>query len=126
MAEFLAPDEKAFERARRKTATPRAVEARFDKRTRRIKLRLDTGLDVMFDPRDAHGLEEAREEDFAGAVIEGGGTVLHLPRLDADFSVARLLEGFLGPMDWTRREARAEASRKNGMKGGRPKKAAAA
>lgn len=126
MAEFVAPDEKAFERARRKTATPRALEARFDKRTRRIKLRLDTGLDVMFDPRDAHGLEGAREEDFAGVVIEGGGTVLRLPRLDADFSVARLLEGFLGPMDWTRREARAEASRRNGMKGGRPKKVAAA
>lgn len=126
MAEFLVPDEKAFARAERKRTTPRALEARFDKRTRRLKLRLDTGLDVMFDPRDAHGLGEAREEDFTGAVIEAGGTVLHLPRLDADFSVARLLEGFLGPMDWTRAEARAEASRKNGMKGGRPRKVVAA
>jgi hypothetical protein len=125
MAEFSVPDAAAFARAERRPTTPRAVDVRFDRRSRRIKLRLDTGLDVLFDPRDAHGLETATDEDFAGAVIEGGGTVLRLPRLDADFSVARLLEGFLGPLDWSRREARAEASRRNGMKGGRPRKAAA-
>ncbi len=125
MAEFIVPDAAAFARAERKPTTPRAVDVRFDKRSRRIKLRLDTGLDVMFDPRAAYGLEAATDDDFVGAVIEGGGTVLHLPRLDADFSVARLLEGFLGPLDWTRREARAEASRRNGAKGGRPRKVAA-
>lgn len=125
MAEFVMPDEAAFAGARRRTTGPRAVEARFDKRTRRIKVRLDTGIELMFDPRDAHGLEGASEADLAGMVLEGAGTVLHVPRLDADFSIARLLEGFLGPMDWSRREKRAEASRRNGQKGGRPRKAAA-
>ena len=126
MARFEVPDDAAFARARRTQTTPRAIEARFDKRTRRVKVRLDTGIDFSFDPQRAHGLQGAADEDFTGVVIEGVGNTLHFPRLDADFSVSGLLEGFLGPLDWTKREARAAASRKNGMSGGRPKKAVAA
>lgn len=126
MAEFRAPDAAAFDAARRTRTTPRAVDARFDKRTRRVKVRLDTGIEFSFDPQRAQGLQGAADEDFVGAVIEGTGNTLHFPRLDADFSVSGLLEGFLGPLDWTRREARAAASRKNGARGGRPKKAVAA
>lgn len=126
MAEFILPDDAAFAGAKRRSATPRALSARFDKRTRRVKVRLDTGIDFSFDPHQAHGLEDAADEDFVGAKIEGTGNTLHFPRLDADFSVAGLLEGFLGPLDWTRREARAAASRRNGMGGGRPRKVAAA
>lgn len=126
MAEFIVPDDATFAKAKRKHGTPRAVEARFDKRTRRVKVRLDTGIEFLFDPHLAHGLSDAAEDDFVGAKIEGTGSTLHFPRLDADFSVAGLLEGFLGPLEWTRREARAAASRKNGAAGGRPKKAASA
>jgi hypothetical protein len=56
--------------------------------------------------------------------VEGAGNTLHFPKLDADFSVSRLLEGFLGPLEWTKREARAAASRENGKRGGRPRKEA--
>jgi hypothetical protein len=129
MAEFKTLDEAAFRKAaargKRLSAAPKATAAHFDKRTRRLVVQLDTGLDLSFDPRRAHGLQDATDEDLAGATIEGAGTALHLPRLDADFSVARLLEGFLGPLDWTRREARAAASRENGKRGGRPRRATA-
>lgn len=126
MAEFIVPDDAAFAKARRKRTTPRAVSARFDRRAMRVKVVLDTGLDFSFDPHRAHGLAGASADDFAGVAVQGMGSTLHFPRLDADFSVAGLLEGFIGPLEWTRREARAEASRRNGLSGGRPRKSAAA
>ena len=84
-------------------------------------VRLDTGIDFSFDPRQAQGLADASSDDFVGVTVEGVGSTLHFPRLDADYTVSRLLEGFLGPLDWSRREARAKASRENGKRGGRPK-----
>lgn len=125
MAEFIVPDDAAFAKAKRKRTTPYAVSARFEKRTGRIKVRLDTGIEFAFDPSRAKGLAEAKADDFAGVAVQGAGSTLHFPRLDADYSVAGLLEGFLGSMEWTRREARAAASRRNGLSGGRPRKAAA-
>ncbi len=85
---------------------------------------LDTGIEFSFDPRLAPGLSEAKIEDLAGVTVEGLGGTLRFPRLDADFTVSRLLERFVGPMDWTRREARALASRENGKRGGRPRRMA--
>ncbi len=130
MAEFKTLDDAAFRKAgargRRLSAAPKALACHFDKKTGRLVVQLDTGLDLSFDPHSAHGLKDAAAEDFVGVTVEGAGTALHFPRLDADFSVARLLEGFLGPLDWTRREARATASRENGKRGGRPRRAAAA
>ncbi|WP_426000782.1 DUF2442 domain-containing protein [Caulobacter sp. DWR1-3-2b1] len=130
MAEFKQLDEMAFrrsaQRGKRVYATPRATSARFDKRSGKVVVSLDTGIDFSFDPRRAHGLGDAAPEDFMGVSIEGVGSTLHFPRLDADFTVSRLLEGFLGPMDWTKKEARANASRANGKRGGRPRREFAA
>jgi hypothetical protein len=129
MAEFKALDPAAFEAAladQRLSPLPRAISARFDRRSQRVTVRLDTGLEFSFDPRRANGLAAAAPNDFVGVRVEGVGSTLHFPRLDADYTVSRLLEGFLGPMDWTRREARAEASRENGKRGGRPKSEAVA
>lgn len=128
MAEFKQLDEAAFrhaaKRGRQAYATPRALAARFDRRTRKIIVKLDTGIDFAFDPKRAQGLSDAAADDLIGVSVEGVGSTLHFPRLDADFTVSRLLEGFLGPMDWTRREMRALASRENGKRGGRPRKEA--
>ena len=127
MAKFKTLDAKAFKAAGRRgqrahAAAPRAISARFDKRTGRVVVKLDTGIDLSFDPKRAYGLAGADAADLA-VEIEGGGTALHFPRLDADFTVQGLLEGFLGPLNWARREARAAASRENGRRGGRPPKA---
>jgi len=125
MAEFKSIDEAAFRRTSRRSGrpnAPRALSARFDKRTHKVWVKLNTGIDLAFDPRRAYGLQDAVAEDLIGVTVEGVGNTLHFPRLDADFSVARLLEGFLGPLEWTKREARAAASRENGKKGGRPRK----
>ena len=129
MAEFKTLDEAAFRTAAtagKRKRTVRALSVGFDRRSHRIAVRLDTGIEFLFDPRDAYGLREATADDFVGMVIEGVGDTLHIPRLDADFSITRLLEGFLGPMDWARQEARAAASRENGKLGGRPRKVSSA
>lgn len=129
MAEFKQLDEAAFRRAAKRGkqayGTPRAVAARFDRRTHKVIVQLDTGIDFAFDPKRAQGLSDAAADDLVGVSVEGVGSTLHFPRLDADFTVSRLLEGFVGPMDWTRREMRALASRENGKRGGRPRKEAA-
>jgi len=126
MAEFKQLDEAAFrlaaKRGKQAYKTPRAVAARFDRRTHKVFVKLNTGIDFAFDPKLAQGLRDAAPDDLVGVSVEGVGSTLHFPRLDADFTVSRLLEGFLGPMDWTRREARALASRENGKRGGRPKR----
>ena len=129
MAKFKPINEATFRRHSRRaerSQLPCATEVRFDRRSRRIKLTLSTGLELAFDPRLAHGLADVAEEDLACVRIEGAGGAIHFPQLDADFSVARILEGFLGPLDWARREARAAASRQNGKLGGRPRKVASA
>jgi hypothetical protein len=126
MAEFKKLDERAFAKTKARAGAPKAVSARFDRRSRRVVVRLNTGIDLAFDPRRAQGLENARPEDLHGVEVEGAGGTLHFPRLDADFSVAGLLEGFLGSLDWRKRDTRAAASRANGAKGGRPRKEAAA
>ena len=116
---------RATTRGRQVYATPRAVSARFDRRNRRLVVEIDTGIQFSFDPLAVSDLADASAEGLASVVIEGRGSCLHFPDLDVDLSVSRLLEGFLGPMTWTQREARAAASRENGKRGGRPKKAAA-
>lgn len=130
MAEFKTLDVAAFEQAAKRGrvayATPRALAARYDRRTQRVFVTLDTGIEFAFDPKRAPGLADAADGDFVGVSVEGVGSTLHFPRLDADFTVSRLLEGFLGAMDWSKREARALASRENGKRGGRPKRAGAA
>lgn len=124
MAKFTPIDRKAFGAGAKRGAKlgPHAVSAHFDKKHHRVVMHLDTGIDVSFDPRQAYGLERANADDLAGVEIAGAGGALHFPNMDAFFSIPRLLEGFFGPMDWTRRLARAEASRRNGRLGGRPPK----
>ena len=129
MAEFKQLDDATFRRAAKRGMqaydTPRAVAARFDRHTHKIIVKLDTGIEFAFDPKHAQGLSDAAADDLMGVSVEGVGSTLHFPHMDADFTVSRLLEGFLGPMDWTRRETRALASRENGKRGGRPRKEAA-
>ena len=124
MAKFQPIDEAKFDRlsAKAEKRSLFVTEVHFDRRSRKVKLDLSTGIELWFDPRCAYGLENATDDDLAGVEIEGAGGAIRFPNLDADFSVPRLLEGFLGPLDWTRQERRAEASRENGKLGGRPRK----
>lgn len=122
--------------AQQRAAHPGVLKARFDKRSARVVLNLDSGLQVAFLPAQAQGLEHASADDLAEIEISPSGLGLHFPRLDADLYVPALLEGFLGSRRWLAQQrsrvggaaqsaVKADAARRNGQLGGRPRKAAA-
>ncbi len=128
-----------FERAGRRANelevhVPRAVSARYDRRTGRIVIHLSSRLIVSFSPEDAQGLENARASQLSKIEISPSGFGLHFPALDADLYVPGLLEGFLGSKTWmasrlgqlggqATSKAKKTAARANGRLGGRPRKA---
>jgi Protein of unknown function (DUF2442) len=126
-----------FERAKRWTAGLRAavltaVAARYDRRLGRVVIRLSSGLDVAFSPRDAQGLEKAAAAQLRAIEISPSGFGIYFPRLDVDIYLPGLLQGFLGSRAWmaarlgavggkSRSAAKLSAARRNGKLGGRPK-----
>jgi len=93
--------EEATERgAARRKRGPTALAAQYDRRTGRVLVRLSTGLDLGFAPRDVQGLEKARPADLASIEISPSGLGLHFPSLDADLYLPALLEGFRGSKKW--------------------------
>lgn len=116
-------------------AVPKALAARYDRASGRIVIKLSSGLDVSFSPRDAQGLENAKPSQLEEIEISPSGFGIHFPKLDADLYLPGLLEGFLGSKRWmasrlgqvggtSRSAAKRAASKANGRLGGRPKKAA--
>lgn len=112
---------------------PRATRARCDRKTGRVLVELTNGCRFAFPARRAEGLDGASEDELAEVAILGLGLGLHWERLDVDLSVPRLLAGLFGRKAWMDREraahagsatlpAKAAAARRNGAKGGRPRK----
>ncbi len=126
--------EAAMERARKlKEKFPQAVSAYYDRASGRVVVELSSKIAVSFRPEDAQGLEHAKAADLAEVEVSPSGFGIHFPRLDADFYVPALLEGFLGSRKWmaarmgeaggkSRSKAKKAAARVNGLKGGRPRR----
>src|SRR5271156_1569839 len=126
-----------FERAGRRgtglqSAMPTAIAAWYDRRLGRVVIRLNSGLDVAFSPRDAQGLEKAAASQLREIEISPSGFGIYFPRLDVDIYLPALLQGFLGSRAWmaarlgavggkSRSAAKLSAARRNGKLGGRPK-----
>jgi hypothetical protein len=115
-------------------AIPKAVAAHYDRRSERVVIRLSSGLEVGFSPRDAQGLKNAKASQLDELEISPSGFGIYFPKLDADLYLPALLEGFLGSRKWmaarmgavggkSRSEAKRFASKRNGRLGGRPRKA---
>ncbi|MGA2204514.1 MAG: DUF2442 domain-containing protein [Terriglobales bacterium] len=126
--------EAAMERAGKlQEKFPRAVSAHYDRAHDRVVVELSSKLAVSFRPSDAQGLQHAKAADLAEIELSPSGFGIHFPRLDADFYVPALLEGFLGSRKWmaarmgeaggkSRSRAKKAAARANGLKGGRPRR----
>lgn len=109
---------------------PRAASARYDPKLLRIVVELTNGCMFAFPPRLAEGLEDADEDQLASVEVLGSGYGLHWPAMDVDLAVPGLLSGLLGTARHMARRAgkatspaKAAASRRNGARGGRPRKA---
>ena len=109
--------------------------ARYDRRSSRIVLYLNTGVQIAFPPRLLEGVADASAADLAEIEISPSGLGLHWPKLDADVYVPALLQGVFGSKRWmatqlgaaggqARSRAKTAAARENGRKGGRPRKTA--
>ncbi len=110
----------------------RAVSAHYDRRTDRVLVRLNTGLELAFPPSMAEGLADASAADLNQIEVSPAGLGLHWPRLDADLYLPALLQGVFGSPGWmaaqlgasggrARSTAKTAAARENGRKGGRPR-----
>lgn len=106
MAQFddLSPGQEEVAAAEARMAARRAegyaVHARYDRRIDRVVVRLNTGLELAFPPRQAQGLENARSADLDEIEISPSGLGLHFPRLDADLYVPALMQGVSGSERW--------------------------
>ena len=131
----LTPEQFAAAKARgeERLRGPRAERAHYDAGRDRVIVRLTTGVEIGFAPRDAEGLQRASREDLARIDVEAQGLGIHFPTLDADLYVPALLEGVLGSKSWmaarlgaaggrVRGGVKAAAARHNGRLGGRPRK----
>jgi hypothetical protein len=127
----------AERRGKRSLATdPRARAARYDRRTGRVHVDLINGCSFAFPARSAQGLKRASDGELAQVEILGLGLGLHWERLDVDLSVPGLLAGLFGTKAYIDRRraaragaaksnAKAAAARRNGARGGRPRKVTA-
>jgi hypothetical protein len=111
---------------------PRAIGARYDRRTRKVVIDLNNGCTLLVPPELAEGLRAASAARLANVQILGPGTTIFWPKLDVQFSVTGLLAGVFGTRAWmaelgrawgrVRSAAKSRAARRNGAKGGRPRK----
>ena len=79
---------------------PRAESAHYDAGRNRVIIRLTTGVEIGFAPRDVEGLQQASVADLRAIEVEAFGLGIHFPALDADLYVPALLEGVLGSKRW--------------------------
>ena len=108
---------------------------RYDAASGRVVVDLTNDCSFAFPARKVGGLEDASDAALAAVEVLGRGLGLHFESLDVDVSVPGLLAGRFGTRAWMDREraaragsarspAKAAAARRNGMSGGRPRKAA--
>lgn len=125
----LAAAKRRWELERAERPIPATVN--FDRASGRIIVEFTNGACFMVPARRLEGLEEALPEQLAEVELLGE-TGLHWESLDVDYSIAGLMSGIFGTkafMDAQRRggqsrsPAKVAASRSNGARGGRPRKA---
>jgi Protein of unknown function (DUF2442) len=111
---------------------PRAESVHYDESENLIIIKLKNGVIFSFPPRLAQGLEGASPEQLADVWLPPSGSSIHWESLDVDFGIPELVAGIFGTKAWMAELgrkggkvtsiAKTNAARKNGQKGGRPKK----
>lgn len=115
---------------------PKAVAATYRSKGDVIAIKLATGVELAVPRKLMQGLENATARQLAEVELDDYGAALHWESLDVDHSIPGLIDGVFGTRAWmgaigtaggaSRSDAKRAASQKNGRKGGRPRKHAAA
>jgi hypothetical protein len=111
---------------------PRALAATYDRVSERIHVDLVDGGQFAVPAWRIPELRGARIEDVGAVEVSPSGEALHWERLNADYRVPELLIALIGPTAWKSELARVagrvssprkrRAAKKNGVKGGRPRR----
>jgi hypothetical protein len=119
-------------KAKANLVEPRAVSASYDVQSGKIGVILSNGSAFSFPAELGQGLAGASPEELATVEVTPSGEGLHWESLDADLSIPTLMAGIFGTKQWmaeigkkggcSTSSAKAQASRQNGKKGGRPPK----
>ena len=113
-----------------KSSQPVPVAVRYEPSSGRIVVEFDNGAAFMVPAARLQGLAEASPAELAEVALLGA-TGLHWPALDIDFTIKGLMQGIFGTakfMDASRKGGqsrspdKAAAARRNGLRGGRPRK----
>ncbi|MGH9769264.1 MAG: DUF2442 domain-containing protein [Blastocatellia bacterium] len=130
--------ERMFEEADRrgKESLKHEIQARaasYDRASDRLVIDLKNGATFIVPCDLIQGLRGANPDDIAEVELGPRGASLHWEKLDQDFTVGGLVRGVFGTKAWMKElgraggrvksKAKAAASRANGRKGGRPRKA---
>ena len=115
---------------------PKAVAAIYRAEDDVFVIKFLSGVELTLPRMLLQGLENATPAQLAEVEICGVQSGLHWEALDVDHYIPSLLEGHFGNRKWmselgkiggtSRSAAKQSAARKNGRKGGRPRKAATA
>jgi hypothetical protein len=122
----------AIARARQFEANdPRVIRVQYEVKEDLVSLCFADGLKVSIPRKQLQGLERANQSQLSKIEIVGNGTGLHWPLLNIDHYVPGLIEHRFGTKRWmneigrrgglVKSEAKTEAARRNGLKGGRPR-----
>jgi Protein of unknown function (DUF2442) len=131
--ELQAEIDRARERGKTIAANePRAIDAWYDKSSKKVFVELSNDLTIGVPYEKLQGLQDATVEQLIQVKITPSGYGLHWEVLDVDLGVPQIVAGLFGTKAWmaelgrqggkSKSEAKAQASRKNGSLGGRPRK----
>jgi hypothetical protein len=112
---------------------PRAVKAWYEITSERIFIEIQNGLVMGFPYKLLQGLELASTAQLTEVEVTPSGYGLYWKSLDVDLGVPQMVAGIFGTKSWmselgrlggqAKSAAKAKASKENGKRGGRPRKA---
>ena len=116
---------------------PHAQAVRFDPVSDTIEVQLSNGCLFAFPKNLVEGLADQSTHDIAAVTVTGIGFGIRWESLDIDLTIPDLMAGLFGTRVWMdsqraavagagRSQAKTAAARRNGAKGGRPRKAVVA